>query len=121
RRRAERRAGRHRAQVAGWWPGSRRLRSEPAWRLPMDDLLRWREEFPILSRCTYMISNSLGAMPRGVYDKMKEFADLWATEGVVAWEKWLPMVTETGDVLAEIMGAPKGTVMMHQNVASLLS
>lgn len=87
----------------------------------MDDLLRWREEFPILSRCTYMISNSLGAMPRGVYDKVKEFADLWATEGVVAWEKWLPLVTETGDVLAELMGAPRGTVMMHQNVASLLS
>ena len=32
-----------------------------------DDLLRYRAEFPILRRTTYMISNSLGAMPRGVY------------------------------------------------------
>ena len=87
----------------------------------MDELLRWREEFPILSRCTYMISNSLGAMPRGVYDRLKSFADLWATEGVVAWEKWLPLVTETGDVLADLIGAPRGSIMMHQNVASLLA
>lgn len=87
----------------------------------MDDLLKWREEFPILSRTTYMISNSLGAMPRGVEAKLKEFSDLWATEGVVAWEKWLPLVGETGDVLAEIMGAPRGTVTMHQNVANGLA
>jgi hypothetical protein len=33
----------------------------------MDELLKWRREFPILDRTTYMISNSLGAMPRGVY------------------------------------------------------
>jgi kynureninase len=31
----------------------------------MDDpLLRWREEFPILRETTYLVSNSLGAMPR---------------------------------------------------------
>jgi kynureninase len=32
--------------------------------VPMTDLDRWREEFPIVSRTVYMISNSLGAMPR---------------------------------------------------------
>lgn len=32
----------------------------------MDDLLKWREEFPILERTTYLISNSLAAIPRGV-------------------------------------------------------
>ena len=35
-----------------------------------DNLLEWRDEFPILSRCNYLISNSLGAMPRGVYDSL---------------------------------------------------
>jgi len=33
-----------------------------------DDLLRYRSEFPILERTTYLISNSLGAMPRAVFD-----------------------------------------------------
>lgn len=31
-----------------------------------DSLESWCDEFPILHRSTYMISNSLGAMPRGV-------------------------------------------------------
>ena len=31
----------------------------------MDDLLKYRAEFPILDRTTYLNSNSLGAMPRG--------------------------------------------------------
>ena len=33
-----------------------------------DELLRYRSQFPILGRTTYLISNSLGAMPQGVYD-----------------------------------------------------
>lgn len=39
------------------------------------DLLHWRADFPILSQSTYLISNSLGAMPRAVYDKLREFAE----------------------------------------------
>ena len=54
-----------------------------------DSLLRWRKEFPILERTTYLISNSLGAMPRGASDSMQEYADTWATRGVRAWaEGW---------------------------------
>ena len=44
-----------------------------------DDLLRYRSEFPILERTNYMISNSLGAMPRAVYDALHAYADIWAT------------------------------------------
>jgi hypothetical protein len=40
-----------------------------------DDLLRYRSEFPILERTNYMISNSLGAMPRSVYDALHAYAD----------------------------------------------
>ena len=36
---------------------------------PMTDaLLRWRTEFPILETCTYLVSHSLGAMPREARD-----------------------------------------------------
>ena len=62
-----------------------------------DDLLRYRDEFPILERTTYLISNSLGAMPRGVYDSLKGYADTWATRGVRAWaEKWWAVAAEVG-------------------------
>ena len=84
-----------------------------------DDLLRYRSEFPILERTTYMISNSLGAMPRGVYDSAREFCDVWATRGVRAWEeKWWMMSREAGDEVAAIMNAPSGTVSVHQNVTT---
>src|SRR5437588_2517315 len=82
-----------------------------------DDLLRYRSEFPIVERTTYMISNSLGAMPRGVYDSAREFCDMWATRGVRAWEeKWWMMSREIGDEIGAIMNAPAGSVSVHQNV-----
>ena len=84
-----------------------------------DELLAWRAEFPILERKVYLINNSLGAMPRKVRDRLTEFADDWDHEGVEAWHKWLPRVTGTADLIGQIIGAPKGTVMMHQNVSTL--
>jgi len=39
----------------------------------MDELLKWGGEFPILDRTTYMISNSPGAIPRGVYIEPREW------------------------------------------------
>ena len=45
---------------------------------------RWRPEFPILGTTTYMISNSLGAMPRGTAANLARYAETWATRGVRA-------------------------------------
>ncbi len=84
-----------------------------------DSLLRFRPEFPILERTTYMISNSLGAMPRGVYDSVHEYCDTWATRGVRSWEeKWWMMAQEVGDEIAAIMNAPASSVSMQLNVTS---
>ncbi len=83
-----------------------------------DPLLKWRPEFPILATSTYMISNSLGAMPRGVYDELKSFADMWATRGVRAWhEGWWELPIEVGNILCDILNAAQGSITMHQNVA----
>jgi kynureninase len=83
----------------------------------MDNLLNWRPEFPILDRTTYMISNSLGAMPRGVYDGMRSYADSWAERGVRAWEEgWWDMAVNVGDKIAPLLGAGPGEISLHQNV-----
>ncbi|HVS89104.1 MAG TPA: aminotransferase class V-fold PLP-dependent enzyme [Candidatus Acidoferrum sp.] len=83
----------------------------------MDELLKWRGEFPILGRTTYMISNSLGAMPRGVYDSMRAYADSWAERGVRAWEEgWWEMAVCVGDKIAPLIGAGPGEISLHQNV-----
>ena len=83
----------------------------------MDELLKWRGEFPILDRTTYMISNSLGAMPRGVYDSTRAYADSWAQRGVRAWEEgWWDMAVGVGDQIAPLIGAAAGEISLHQNV-----
>ena len=83
----------------------------------VDALLKWRGEFPILDRTTYMISNSLGAMPRGVYDSMRAYADSWADRGVRAWEEgWWEMAISVGDQIAPLIGAQPGELSVHQNV-----
>lgn len=90
--------------------------------MAIDPLLQWRPEFPILEKkSAYLINNSLGAMPRKVYDSLKAYADAWAEEGVVAWKKWLPMVAQTAEMIGRIIRAPKGTMIMHQNVSTLIS
>ena len=84
----------------------------------MDHLLAWRDEFPILADVTYMISHSLGAMPRRVVAHMNEFTDTWASRGIRAWEEgWWEMPVTTGNLIASLIGAGAGEVVMHQNVA----
>ncbi|HZC66129.1 MAG TPA: kynureninase, partial [Candidatus Dormibacteraeota bacterium] len=83
----------------------------------MDNLLKYRGEFPILDRSTYLISNSLGAMPKGVYDGLRDYADSWATRGVRAWEEgWWEMAVGVGDKIAPLIGARSGEISLHQNV-----
>ena len=87
-----------------------------------DRLLVWRKEFPILSSTTYLISNSLGAMPRGVYGKLHDYAETWATRGVRAWaDSWWEMPATLGDVIAPLIGAKPGEVTMHPNISLLQS
>jgi kynureninase len=84
-----------------------------------DDLERWRSEFPILASTVYMISNSLGAMPRRAADRLAEYARVWSTRGVRAWEdRWWEMASEVGDRVAAVIGAPAGSVSMHENVTT---
>jgi kynureninase len=81
------------------------------------DLRDWRNEFPILERSTYLINNSLGAMPRGTATRLAEYAQAWATRGVQMWEEgWWEMPVTVGDYVAPIIGAPPGSVSMHPNV-----
>ncbi|MGQ0505017.1 MAG: aminotransferase class V-fold PLP-dependent enzyme [Myxococcaceae bacterium] len=88
----------------------------------MDPLLKWRSEFPILERkAGYLINNSLGAMPRKVYGALKSYADIWAEQGVLAWHDWLPRVSDTAEKVGSIINAPRGSMMMHQNVSTLTS
>lgn len=84
----------------------------------VDELLKWRNEFPILDKTVYLISHSLGAMPRETYTRLNDYAETWATRGVRAWaEGWWDMPVAVGDEVGRIIGAEPRSVVMHQNVS----
>lgn len=83
-----------------------------------DPLLAYRAEFPILERTTYLVSHSLGAMPRSVPDRLAEYVDSWAELGVRAWANgWWEMPLEVGNEIAPLLGAAAGEVAMVPNVS----
>jgi kynureninase len=82
-----------------------------------DPLLELRAEFPILARTTYLVSNSLGAMPRAVPARLAEYTDQWAELGVRAWVRgWWEMPVSVGDEIAPLIGAQRGEIAMLPNV-----
>src|SRR4051812_13306317 len=84
----------------------------------MDPLLKYRDQFPILESTTYLVSNSLGAMPRTVPDRLQEYADEWATRGVRAWAQgWWQLPVAVGDEIAPLIGAGPGQVAMVPTVS----
>jgi kynureninase len=84
-----------------------------------DDLLGWRAEFPILNTCTYLVSHSLGAMPKAAEQELLAYASEWQRRGVRAWhEGWWEIGRTTGDLLAPLLGVRPGTISMHQNVTT---
>ena len=83
----------------------------------MHDPASYRDRFPILAETTYLISHSLGPMPRAARDRLNEYADTWASRGVRAWgEGWWELPLTVGDQIARLIGAPPGSTVMHQNV-----
>jgi kynureninase len=84
----------------------------------IDPLLAWRKEFPTLEHTVHLISHSLGAMPRRTRDRLNEYADTWMTRGIRAWEEgWWEMPVAVGNLVASIIGADAGEVVMLPNVS----
>jgi kynureninase len=80
-------------------------------------LLAYRDRFPILRDSVYLINHSLAAMPAAAEDRLLEYARMWRERGIRAWgEGWWEMPVTVGDQIGRIIGAPPGSVVMHQNV-----
>jgi kynureninase len=83
----------------------------------IDKLLALRGEFPILASTTYLVSNSLGAMPRAVPERLAEYVDEWAELGVRAWARgWWEMPVTVGNEIAPLLGAGRDEIVMIPNV-----
>ena len=84
----------------------------------MRELLDYRAEFPILEHSTYLVSHSLGPMPRRAEEGLGEYGRMWRERGIRAWaEGWWESPLHVGDQVGRIIGAPPGSTVMHQNVS----
>jgi len=80
-------------------------------------LLSYREEFPILAKTTYLVSNSLGPMPRTVPEKLAEYARDWGELGVKAWNRgWWERPVTVGNEIAPLINAASDEIVMMPNV-----
>ncbi len=79
-------------------------------------LLEYRAQFPILERKTYLVSHSLGAMPRGAVGGLEQYSREWMDEGVAAWNDWWGLPISIGDSIGSLIGAPPDSISMQPNV-----
>ncbi|MBV8489762.1 MAG: aminotransferase class V-fold PLP-dependent enzyme [Candidatus Eremiobacteraeota bacterium] len=77
-----------------------------------------RDQFPILSTSTYLVSHSMGAAPLGARAALERYWDEWAKDGPEAWELWLPRIAEIADGIGALIGAPNGSVFLGPNVST---
>jgi kynureninase len=86
-------------------------------RIEEHSLAGYRDQFPILARTNYLISNSLGAVPAATAASLQTYYEAWATRGVRAWEdSWWTLVADLGDLVAPLIGARSGEVVFQPNV-----
>jgi kynureninase len=86
-----------------------------------ESLLEYRKQFPALEECVHLISHSLGCVPAQVERDLGEFFELWRTKSITAWSDWLPEVDRAAERIGKIISAPAGSVVMHQNVSSIMA
>jgi kynureninase len=97
--------------LRAWYRGTVSPRIDPT-------LARYRDDYPILATSTYMNSNSMGAMHKGSADALREYTEIWAREGVEAWDHWPKVIAETADMAARFWNGGTGNTTLGENVAT---
>jgi kynureninase len=82
-----------------------------------DPLAHWRDEFVIPdSDVVYLDGNSLGMMPkRTIVEMERVMREEWAGGLIRSWDHWLHLPMEVGDLLAPLIGALPGEVVVHDS------
>lgn len=77
----------------------------------------FRDRFPILRRCTYLASHSLGAVPLDTEAALRRYYEEWAQLGITAWDgPWWQAVLDFASDIERVLGAADSTVVPMLNV-----
>ena len=86
-----------------------------------DPLAPFRERFeipdPVVS---YLDGNSLGRPPRVARRIAVDLIDTWGRDLVVAWDSWIERPLEIGDLVAGLLGAAPGQVVVGDSTTIAL-
>lgn len=83
---------------------------------------RWRDEFPILSKKTYLNSCSLGALSRRAEGRVRQFHDDWHAHGASAWyETWIGRLAELRGRVAGMLNAQEAEIALTHSTSGALS
>jgi kynureninase len=89
---------------------------------PVHDWNAWRDEFPILSRCTYLNSCSLGALSHRALGRIAQFHEDWHSHGASAWyETWVGRLDELRGRVAGMLGASQHEVALAASTSAALA
>ena len=79
-----------------------------------DPLARLREQFVLPDGVTYLDGNSLGALPRGVAERVQQLIESeWADDLIRSWtvHSWVDLPRRVGDRIGGLVGAEPGSVI----------
>lgn len=79
-----------------------------------DPLSRWRDRFDVSPDLVYLDGNSLGALPRGLSERVREVIEAeWGRNLIRSWNTagWMEAPRRVGDKLARLVGAAPGEVL----------
>jgi kynureninase len=78
-----------------------------------DPLAAFRERFAIADEhLLYLDGNSLGRLPLATRERLATLAGEWGERVVTGWEHWIDAPRRAGDVLAGLIGARAGEVVV---------
>jgi len=83
--------------------------------------MRPRKQDFLLPDGTYLLSHSVGCLPRAAREAADRFFEQWATQGGEAWDGWLESIGEFQRSLATLLNGEAADFCPQPNISSALA
>lgn len=98
------------------------LPSRPVYRGVMSEaeIMRWREEFPILKNCVHAANCSVSAQSLSVRAAVNRYMDNWLTKGM-DWDYWMEEIGRAKTEFAKLVGASPDEIFICSSVSDAVA
>ncbi len=79
---------------------------------------RFRKRFVVADDLIYLDGNSLGRLPVATRRRLRALVDKeWGVDLIRGWDRWITLATEAGDVIATLVDARPGEVVVSDSTS----